>query len=233
MRNKLLLFALAMTVVLLSGCTTPQYNYRPEATQISQPPLNTVSVAQVGEEMLKQGKFYEQEAIHLAQPIKFGGLFTAYTLSEGDYVKTGEDADSDFYFPAVGRGAGNVSKAALADPWKAIQMNKRQPKIGVVTLFHVMISENAVGVSRVKRFALSDDAFQQTLIYSGKSGNKVKLGYREFSNSVARPAFNNDVEYDLTESKTIGYKGARVEILEATNEFIRYRVIQNFNLTAN
>lgn len=183
--------------------------------------------------MLKQGKFYLQDAIHLNQSIKFGGIFTYYTLSEGDYVKTGEDAESEFYFPAVGRGAGIVEKAALADPWEAIQMSKREPKIGVVTIFHVKVSENAVGVTRVKRPALADDAFQQTLIYSGKSGNKVRLGYREFSNSVARPAFNNDVEYDLTESKTIGYKGARVEILEATNEFIRYRVIQNFNQAAN
>ena len=76
---------------------------------------------------------------------------------------------------------------------------------------------------------LSDDSFQQTLIYSGKLGNKIKIGYREFSNNQARPAFNNDVEYDLSESAVIGYKGARLEIVGATNETIKYRVIQNCN----
>jgi len=42
-------------------------------------------------------------------------------------------------------------------------------------------------------------------------------------------AFNNDVDYDLNESKVIGYKGARIEIIEATNELIKYRVLKNFN----
>jgi hypothetical protein len=34
---------------------------------------------------------------------------------------------------------------------------------------------------------------------------------------MARPAFNNDVEYDLSESKLIGYKGAQFEVIEASN----------------
>ena len=73
------------------------------------------------------------------------------------------------------------------------------------------------------------DGFQQTLLYSGRIGNKINISYREFSNNVARPAFNNDVEYDLGESMTIGYKGAEIEIIEATNRMIKYRVIRNFN----
>ena len=60
-------------------------------------------------------------------------------------------------------------------------------------------------------------------------GDKIDVGYREFSNNNARPAFNNDVEYDLTQSRTIGYKGAQLEVIEATNQHIQYRVIRNFN----
>ncbi len=37
------------------------------------------------------------------------------------------------------------------------------------------------------------------------------------------------MEYDLSESMTIGYKGAQIEIIEATNELIRYKVLRNFN----
>lgn len=50
----------------------------------------------------------------------------------------------------------------------------------------------------------------------------------EFSNKLARAAFSNDVEYDLSQSKIIGYKGAKIEVLNATNENITYRVISNF-----
>jgi hypothetical protein len=212
----------------LFGCATPQYNYQPVAKDVSTPPLNTVTVANVGDEMLKQGKFIEREAIHLDRNIKFG-LLGVYTLLPGYYVKTGEDQNSDFYLPAEGPDGGHVVKAALADPWASIQLYKGENRIGVVTVFHVHVLEQAIGVQRTTHLLLSDNSFQQTLIYSGKVGSKIKVGYREFSNNLARPAFNNDVDYDLNESTTIGYKGARVEILEATNQFVRYRVLQNFN----
>lgn len=75
----------------------------------------------------------------------------------------------------------------------------------------------------------SENSFQQTLLYNGRVGDKINIGYRESSGNMARPAFNNEVEYDLSESKTIGYKGARIEVIEATNQSIKYRVLSNFN----
>ena len=75
----------------------------------------------------------------------------------------------------------------------------------------------------------SADSLQRTLIYNGRVGDKVNIGYREFSGNTARPAFNNNVEYDLTESREIAYRGARLEILDATNRAIKFRVISNFN----
>lgn len=214
---------------LLSGCVTPIQNYQPQATNISEPALGVVNVAQVGEEMLKQGKFTQRDAIRLSEEVKFGSLITSYTLAPGIYVKTGEDTSSEFYFPAVGRDGGAVTKAALVDPWKSIVYDKDGKRIGVVTVFNVATRQDARGVTRTKWMALTDDSFQQTLLYSGRVGQKIKIGYREFSNNQARPAFNNDVEYDLSESTTIGYKGARIEVIEATNQHIKYKVIQNFN----
>jgi hypothetical protein len=73
------------------------------------------------------------------------------------------------------------------------------------------------------------NSFQQTLIYNGKIGNRITIGYREFSNNLAREAFSNNVDYDLNESPVIGYKGARFEIIKATNTEITYRVIAGFS----
>jgi hypothetical protein len=229
MRNIPLLFGLSCIVLLfICGCATPQYNYRPESKEISAPPLDTVSVANVGDEMLKQGTFVEREAIYIDRSLKIG-LFSYYTLLPGYYIKTGENEDSEFYQPAEGGDGGRIVKAALVDPWESIQLYKRENKIGIVTIFHAHVLSDATGVKRTTHLLLSDNSFQQTLIYSGKVGNKIKIGYREFSNDQARPAFNNDVDYDLDESTTIGYKGARIEVIEATNQLIRYRVLSNFN----
>jgi hypothetical protein len=98
----------------------------------------------------------------------------------------------------------------------------------------ICIEENAVCATvahTVERrlSALSTNSFQQTLIYNGRVGNRVAFAYREFSNDLARPAFSNNVEYDMTESTTIGYKGARLEIIKATNTDITYRVVSGFS----
>jgi hypothetical protein len=134
--------------------------------------------------------------------------------------------------PAEDKDGGHVVKSAMSDPWECVQFSKLGDRIGVVTVFHMSVDAKADGVKRTKHLLISDNSFQQTLIYSGKVGNKIRIGYREFSNNLARPPFNNDVDYDLDQSKIIGYKGARIEIIEATNELVRYKVLQNFNQAA-
>jgi hypothetical protein len=71
--------------------------------------------------------------------------------------------------------------------------------------------------------------FQQTLIYTGREGNIIRASYREFSGNLARPAFTVDVTYDLNDSDIIAFRGARLQILEATNTSITYKVLSNFN----
>lgn len=212
----------------LFGCAVPQNNYKPNVINISEPAVGSVSTAAVGDEMLKQGKFVEQDAIYLKTPFK---PLYAYTMSGGYYRKTGDDATGEFYVPSGGIESGVIDKISLADPWKAAML-KSDGSLCVVTTMNVAYCDKGADFERRKHQAVTQDSFQQTLIYSGKIGNKINVGYREFSNSLARPAFNNNVEYDLGESKTIGYKGAQLEVLDATNQSIRYRVIRNFNTQA-
>ena len=66
------------------------------------------------------------------------------------------------------------------------------------------------------------------LIYNGRVGDAVKFIYREFQGDLARPSFTQEVQYDLSISSTIGFKEARLEVIEATNTEIRYTVKQHF-----
>lgn len=222
----LLLATLALTI--LSGCVSPQINYRPTTKDISFPSLDTVVVAEIGDELVKQGTFTEQDAIHLASPVK---ISWAYVIEPGNYVKRGGDGSREYFVPSYnGVNSGKITKAALADPWQYVSYKKSNDQIGIVTIVNVNITNNANGnVSYKKLPSLAENSFQQTLIYSGCTDDVITLGYREFSNNSARPAFNNDVEYDLENSKIIGYKGARIEVLEANNENITYKVLSNFS----
>ena len=209
----------------LVGCATPKYNYQAVPQNISKPPINSINEAYVGDKMLEQGVFIEREALYVPEVTKHSG----YTFSVGYYLKTGEDAKG-IYFQAINMipNGGNLQKTFIVDPFKAVMLDSKG-EICIVTFINAKActDEHQAKVSTLG--VAADNSFQQTLIYSGKVGNKINVGYREFSSNVARPAFNNDVEYDLNESKTIGYKGALLEVIDANNQSIKYKVLKNFN----
>ncbi len=219
--------ALGIFALTLGGCTTPDYSYHAALINISEPPLSTVVTVSVGDTMVKQGNYSEKEAIRLDQAVKINSL--TYTLTPGLYIKQGQSADGNFYFPNNASGGGMVEKTILADPYQAVYLKNDDKTICVVTVFNVRTCQTGVAVKHVKVPEYAENSFQQTLLYLGRSGDKINIGYREFSGNSARPAFNNDVEYDLKISDQIAYKGAKIRVIEANNESIKFTVISNFN----
>jgi hypothetical protein len=54
----------------------------------------------------------------------------------------------------------------------------------------------------------------------------MTIQYREFKNDIARPAFTQEIKYDLSQGKEIGYTGSRFEIIRATNTELVYKVLK-------
>ncbi|WP_305910491.1 hypothetical protein Q9L42_020260 (plasmid) [Methylomarinum sp. Ch1-1] len=71
------------------------------------------------------------------------------------------------------------------------------------------------------------DIFRQELTYIGKSNNTIKFLYREYYKNKIREAFTHEVSYDLDEDNIIRYKTIRIEVLDSTNETIKYKVISD------
>ena len=213
-------------VCALPGCAKPKYNYTALETSVSHPAIGSANISYVGDVMLSKGKYKEHDSIYVTKKID---VIWAYTLMPGYYLKQGEDDAGEYYYPG-GEEPGHVDKVMIADPWKSVMARKDPPAICVITMFNVATCnlEHQNYFEKRKRPLTSNDSFQQTLIYSGKVGDKINIGYREFSGNMARPAFNNNVEYDLSESMLIGYKGAKIEVIEANNQQIKYKVIESF-----
>lgn len=73
---------------------------------------------------------------------------------------------------------------------------------------------------------LERTGFQRDLVYSGLSGGStISLLYREFLDNMTRPVLTQELKYDLALSRTIGFKDARIEVVNAGNTSIRYRVL--------
>jgi hypothetical protein len=67
-------------------------------------------------------------------------------------------------------------------------------------------------------------SYKQELIYNGKTKDTIRLSYREYVDDMARPAFYQDLTYDLAESREIAFRDIRIEVLEATNSGIKFFV---------
>lgn len=69
------------------------------------------------------------------------------------------------------------------------------------------------------------------LIYGGVANDIVKITYREFNltgyDAYARPAFSQELQYDLKQSKIITFKQTKLEVISAANDKIVYKVLQS------
>lgn len=88
------------------------------------------------------------------------------------------------------------------------------------------ISKDSLEVGET--FLYSENSFQQTIEYSGKSGNILKFIYSEFQDGFSRQSFNREFQVDLTEGDIVAFKGALLKIHDATNVSIKYSVVRNF-----
>lgn len=210
---------IVMALILMTGCTTVRYNGNDSFVQeVDYPETGKVITVYVGDHMVRKGTITEESVLLVHKAIN-GAL---YDIPAKKYAQVGYDQKQDFY------SAAGVVKAGLADPIQALALKKEEgAKLCVITVF----GGNACykgEYERKKQLSEKGNSFQQTLIYNGRVGDKINIGYREFSNNTARPAFNNDVEYDLSSSSTIGYKGAFIEVIKADNSSITYKLIRNF-----
>jgi hypothetical protein len=208
-----------MVMMVLTGCTTVKYNGGETfVKKVDYPEIGIEVTVYVGDYMVQKGTMVEESVLVVHEFIN-GGY---YDIPAKEYKQVGHDS---YYSYFVDDG---VVRGGLADSSEALAIKKGQDKkVSVVSVYGSIYSYPGK-FDIQKRLSEQGDSFQQTLIYSGRIGDKINVGYRELSNNYARPAFNNDVEYDLSASNIIGYKGCRIEVIKADNSSITYKLVQNF-----
>jgi hypothetical protein len=221
------LVALVATAAALAGCATPVHNYVPRSVDVSDPPVGTINVAMLGDQIVVQGRYREHDALLVKEDASVG-LLNPYKLRHGYYLKQGEDLDAGFYLPSRKEG-GQILRNPLADPAKIVQAYKMQPTLCVVTIFDAAACNDSAKFEFTRQPAESVDSFQQALVYLGRSGERIRIGYREFSNDPARPTFAEETEDKPDELQTVTYKTARIEVIEATDAYLKYRVLKKFD----
>lgn len=225
--NKLLI-ALCLTI---TGCSSlPIDTYTPKSVKIDYPVIGDIAIAYIGDDLVVQGFKMEFDAIRIDSDVTIKSGMNHNSIDSGVYLKVGANKDETIY-TSDPLGGKKPSVKISKNPHIAVVIEKG--KSGVCAKFSNgfatgNVCNESASFTNVKQVVSTAATFQQTLIYNGKVGNKLNVGYRESKNHMARDAYSNDAEYDLTDSMIIGYKGATIEVIEANNSYIKYRLLKNF-----
>ena len=225
--NKLLPILL---VVVLSGCAVATKSISPEYyLKINNyPNLDEATTSSIGDTLVDYSYRYVGEGVSIKEDIidKLS-LDANVRYYAGNYFLFSTHEGYKCYGPL---------KAVVTDifggktTWQPVQFCVINKKEGFMIY----------GVSKVKvegnfkvqdlQSPLMDKNFKQQFIYNGKVDNAIKFIYREFSGNVARSSFQQDIQYDLNESDVIGFKELRLKVIEATNQSVTYKVLNNFSM---
>lgn len=66
------------------------------------------------------------------------------------------------------------------------------------------------------------------IIFTGRVGENITLVYREYTpDDLAKPAFYQNLSYNLEKEKTFQFRKLRVEVVRVTNEAITFKVLSD------
>ncbi|WP_151899777.1 hypothetical protein [Sulfurimonas hydrogeniphila] len=249
MERKLIVsFAIAGTLMLVGCSSGPQINPsirhivdpNGPGTVIRDPKLNKITTAEIGQNMYSKS--------YLINPT------TQKVILEGvaKGSRYGISIDSSETLPVTSLGVKVTKTLYPYDSWHLLRNVEGKNAMcyspydclidmnndNTFTYLTTQGSKDFVKLDQSTKYKLekskpiyTEDSFKYVALYQGKKGNLIKISFREFKDNMARPAFTQDIEYELEkDGKTIiGFKGLRIKVLKATNMNITYKVIKDYN----
>jgi hypothetical protein len=213
--------------------------FSPSSAVVQFPELEVESTAEIGKTMVSKLNRFAHPAIEIAEDVSFDvktgtfsndwsgrttikkGLLKQYAETASGVYFVSDHATFRFSMGSVPQTAGiyvprDSSRSPV--PWSQSTASKR-----------LSYGTSPVEFKATTIYNWTSDSFTRELIYSGVSQGTISLTYREFVDGTARPAFTQELKYDLSQGNEIGYKGARFKVIKAGNVEIKYVVTKNLD----
>lgn len=243
---------LLLSMTLLPGCVTVQYNYTPEKVQFSLPEPGAAGTAAPGEAVLERGTLTRMHSLRIPHDIT--GIF--YRIPAGSYAMIGSDSRRLFFEPSrtsmtstlkvLSGFAVGMCQASLAyqgydaagretlcgsgggDAPQALYVSARDEPGRVCVINYDQESYCYGGEFEVQEsLQAMDDDFGQQLLYSGVQDSELRLTYLETVGG--RSVFQHEVIYDAGDDSEISYRGARLKITAPpSGRGLTYEVLSGF-----
>lgn len=188
-------------------------------------PLNQILSNEIGDKLITKGQEDYQKAYRIVNTQTFKINTVNYPYTKGDILPLAGETKQWFLYFDKRKMQANYDHIGIAENKKTGEV---KPFISSMAGFYA----KNVPDFEVEEDTFTDnncnDCFKQEFVFNGKVDNNLKFMYREYINDMARPAFNQELQYDLNESSIIGFKGLRLEVIKATNTKIDYKVLSSF-----
>lgn len=215
-----------MSIALLVGCVSTAPNIQPNKRIVDFPEGEGVHAAQVGEALVRDSVVYVVDAYRLLQAYERKGGGGRFTASPGIYAAERVDGKGTYYMSVgnlvetCGFGSCSYGRGGFIVGAKLFEISDSAP-------IPVALKQQPVW-EKVKHVIAGSPTFSREILYNGRAGDVLRLSYREFQSDLARPAFTQELSYDMSEGRTVGFQGVRIDVLEATNTVLRYKVLSRF-----
>ena len=223
--------SMVAVIMTLAGCAARYEAVRPTPERFDNFMEGTVQVKSVGDPILKQDDLLLYPGFVTEKEIIFPekAFMSLSPLPAGSKMAVKYKYEDGLFFCEPMPDATIINKSALV-PWPVCLIVDSIGKLdGFAYCYnpgtHLQIDEFKE-INFKKTTVYAPGSMKKEILYNGKSKDTIKITYREYVNDMARPAFYQDLNYDLVESKVIGFKGTQIEIIDATNSEIKYKVIK-------
>jgi len=225
---------IGLIIMSLVSCATYVKPKRVQNIKVITPNIDVEATASLGQAIINSGYGHRAKVLRVnstisKKDITGGSLFVTKGLyelihSDGEFEYYNPINSNQIYFQNVyGNVVGSyVCQIRLSSSYEISVIDKSGFKM------KGNFTDDLDYTLNESMFIEQDDSFQQTLIYLGKENNILKFSYREFSDNRIRDSFTTEISYDLSESKIIGFKDFKAEIIEASNTLLKYRIISSF-----
>ncbi len=236
----LLIFA----IVFFLGCATTSkqvssgvhVDYKTEI--IKKPPIEGISKVNIGESIVSTYKKQIIPTLILKNDLfyvgKFNGFDNRFHVHKGELKLTKQNGQGQFFSAEnkITISVDAIGSTQYVDGGIFLYNDQSKAAIFLIQKYSGKcriqpIPNDKIAYEVIKKEVWSDDSFNRELVYTGKSGNTISILYREFIDNMARPAFSQEIKYDLTDTKIIGYKNARFKVVEADNVSLKYETLKH------
>ena len=221
---------LLCVVFSVTACTTVQVLEPPRIVEAigTEPKIGSTNTTQVGSTMFSQYRLWRKTGIRIPNGYSGSVGGAPVQVTPADYlVRATADSQPAYCTERL------TMRNLLGVPTKPTCFAGMTPESSFTK---VMVPADAVWwikqlpeplrFEQVEEDIPRPESVRRELVYLGSAGKIIRLAYREYLGDLARPAFTQEVTYDVADlPMQVSFRNARFEVLTIGGSAITYRAL--------